>query len=45
LNEIPFDNGAKILDIGCGPGTWIMVKYIKTTPEAIAELKIPRYRM
>ncbi|EPB87591.1 hypothetical protein HMPREF1544_05573 [Mucor circinelloides 1006PhL] len=21
---IPFENGAKILDLGCGPGTWIM---------------------
>jgi 23S rRNA U2552 (ribose-2'-O)-methylase RlmE/FtsJ len=22
---MPFENGAKILDLGCGPGTWIMV--------------------
>lgn len=21
---MPFDEGAKILDVGCGPGTWIM---------------------
>lgn len=23
-NVLPFNDGAKILDLGCGPGTWIM---------------------
>ncbi|KAI7865985.1 S-adenosyl-L-methionine-dependent methyltransferase [Mucor mucedo] len=23
-NALPFEDGAKILDLGCGPGTWIM---------------------
>lgn len=23
-NTIPFEDGAKILDLGCGPGTWVM---------------------
>ncbi|GAA5799959.1 hypothetical protein HPULCUR_005380 [Helicostylum pulchrum] len=24
LKNVPFDEGVKVLDLGCGPGTWIM---------------------
>lgn len=28
LDHIDLDKGVKILDLGCGPGTWIMVIFI-----------------
>lgn len=31
LKNVAFEEGVKVLDLGCGPGTWIMVIHILTT--------------